>query len=298
MVLHNTVSFRSKGLNCSAFLYIPEKSSVEITLPAIVMAHGLSGVKEQALPQVADKFAAAGFVTLLFDYRFFGDSEGEPRNQVFPLEMVEDYRNAISWISGLPEVNPQRIGIWGTSLSGSLVLYTGTFDRRVRAIVAQVPALFSPVLRYARNPEKWDSDSNAILQDRIERYRTGTVNYVNIVAPPGQPCVLPGKEAYDFFMSTRETAPNWLNQMTTESMEKMREFDVVSSAHLLSPTPALFIPAENDGLVSPDTLTMIYEKLSEPKSIASLPITHFEIYHDPWLSKAADIAIDWYREHL
>ena len=298
MVIHKTVSFKSKELNCSAFLYTPEKPGIHAELPAIVMAHGLSGVKEQSLPHVAGRFAAAGFVTLLFDYRFLGASEGEPRNQVFPLEMVEDYRNAVSWISELPEVSPQRIGIWGTSLSGSLVLYTGTFDKRVKAVVAQVPALFSPSLRYARNSEKWDTDSDTILRHRIERYKTGTVNYVNIVAPPGQPCVLPGKDAYDFFMSTQAAAPNWSNRMTTESMEKMLEFDAVSPAHLLSPTPIMFIPAENDGLVSPDALNLVYEKISEPKAIVPLPITHFEIYHEPWLSKAADLAIDWYGKHL
>ncbi len=296
--MYKTISFKSKGLNCSAFLYTPEKPGTQTELPAIVMAHGLSGVKEQALPHVAERFADAGFATLLFDYRFLGDSEGEPRNQVFPLEMVEDYRNAITWISELPEVNPRQIGIWGTSLSGSLVLYTGTFDKRVKAVVAQVPALFNPALRYTRSPGKWDTDGDTILQDRIERYRTGTVNYVNIVAQSGQPCVLPGKEAYDFFMSTRATAPNWRNRMTTESIEKMREFDAVSSAHLLSPTPIMFIPAENDGLVSPDALNLVYEKISEPKAIASLPITHFEIYHEPWLSNAADLAIDWYRKYL
>ena len=296
--MHKSISFKSKGLDCSAFLYIPEKTRPEEMAPAIIMAHGLSGVKEQALPHVAEKFSAAGFVTLVFDYRFHGDSEGEPRNQIFPLEMAEDYRNAITWISELPQVDPHRIGIWGTSLSGSLVLYVGTSDRRVKAVVAQVPALFNPTLRYARNPEKRDTDGDTISQNPIERYRSGDMNYINIVAPPGQTCVLPGKEAYDFFISTQVTAPNWRNQMTMESMGKIREFDSVSSAHLLSPTPIMFIPAENDGLVSPDVLNSVYGQISEPKALVSLPVTHFEIYRDPWLSRATDLAIDWYKQHL
>jgi hypothetical protein len=110
--------------------------------------------------------------------------------------------------------------------------------------------------------------------------------------------VLPGKEAYDFFMSTTETAPNWRNQMTVESIEKMREFDVISSIGLLSPTPAMFIPADNDGLIAIESIVGVYDKISEPKSLVSLPITHFEIYNDPWLSKAADIACEWYRTYL
>jgi fermentation-respiration switch protein FrsA (DUF1100 family) len=294
----NTVTFSSEGLKCSGLLYKPKIEQQANQLPAIVMAHGLSGVKEQALPQVAEIFAQNGFVTLVFDYRFFGGSEGEPRNQVFPLEMVEDYRNAVTWISELPEVDSERIGIWGTSLSGGIVLYTATFDRRVKAVVAQVPAIFNPVISFGRNPAAWDNDSKTLSNDRLERFRTGVINYIAIVNQPGQPCVLPGKEAYDFFMSTTETAPNWRNQMTVESMEKMREFDVISSIELLSPTPAMFIPADNDGLISIESIISVYDKISEPKSLVSLPITHFEIYGDPWLSKAADIASDWYQTYL
>jgi len=296
--MRKNIIFGSKGLQCSGLLYVPNNLKVGQKVPAIVMAHGLSAVKEQVLPDVAERFVAAGFVTMVFDYRFFGDSEGEPRNQLFPLEMVEDYRNAITWVSGQTEVDPQRIGIWGTSNSGGLVLYVGTFDKRLKAVVAQVPAIFNPAYWHAMNPAKWNSDGEFLRRDRIERYKTGVVNYVKVVAPEGQPCVLPGKEAYDFFMSTPVTAPNWRNQLTVESLEKMREFDPVGSIHLISPTPLLLIPAENDGLIPLDAIKAIYEKVLEPEAISILPIKHFEIYYEPWLSKAADAAINWFKKHL
>jgi fermentation-respiration switch protein FrsA (DUF1100 family) len=296
--MNKDIVFTSEGLQCSGLLYLPEITRQKRPSPAIVMAHGLSGVKEQALPQVAEKFADAGFVTLVFDYRFFGDSEGEPRNQVFPLEMVEDYKNAITWISELPEVDPERIGIWGTSLSGGIALYTGMFDKRVKAVVAQVPAIFNPVTRFRRSPDAWANDSKTIAEDRVDRLRTGTINYIDIVAPPGQRCVLPGTEAYDFFMSTKETAPNWHNRMTVESIEKMREFDVTSSIELLAQTPVMVIPAENDGLIPTESISTIYEKIPGIKSMVPLPMTHFEVYSDPWLSKASAIAIDWYVQYL
>jgi hypothetical protein len=174
----------------------------------------------------------------------------------------------------------------------------GTFDKRLKAVVAQVPAIFNPAYWHAMNPAKWNSDGEFLRRDRIERYKTGVVNYVKVVAPEGQPCVLPGKEAYDFFMSTPVTAPNWRNQLTVESLEKMREFDPVGSIHLISPTPLLLIPAENDGLIPLDAIKAIYEKVLEPKAISILPIKHFEIYREPWLSKAADAAINWFKKHL
>ena len=294
--MRKKVSFESKGLQCSGWLYSPVELSKKA--PAIVMAHGLSAVKEQALPDYAEKFAAAGFVTLVFDYRFFGESEGEPRCQLFPLEMVDDYRNAITWVSDLPGVDPQRIGIWGTSFSGSYVLYAGTFDRRVKAVVAQVPNVATPESRHNRSPERWETDARTMIEDRIERYRTGHVDYIKIVSALGEPCIIPGKSAYDFFVGTQATAPNWRNQLTRESLEKMREFDPVSSISLMSPTALLLIAGENDELISFEAVKRVSEKAGEPKSLVAFPITHFEIYYEPWLSKAADAAVAWYTRHL
>ena len=123
------------------------------------MAHGFSAVKEQVLPEFAERFVDAGLATLVFDYRYFGDSEGEPRCQLFPLEMVEDYRNAITWACEQPNVDPDRLGVWGTSYSGGLVAYVGTFDRRVRAVVAQVPSIINAESRLAitkvNKPFQW-----------------------------------------------------------------------------------------------------------------------------------------------
>ena len=294
--MRRVVSFKSKGLDCSGWLYVPD--GLEKPVPAIVMAHGLSAVKEQALPVYAQKFVASGFVTLVFDYRFFGESEGEPRCQLFPLEMVDDYRNAITWVSDQPEVDAERIGIWGTSFSGSYVLYAGTFDRRVKAVVAQVPNVASPATRHARSPERWERDGRAMIEDRIKRYRTGGVDYVKVVDDRGEACVIPGKAACDFFLGSQATAPNWQNRLTRESLEKMREFDPVGSITLMAPTALLLIAGERDELIPIEAVKGVYERAGEPKGLTTLPITHFEIYYEPWLSEAAAAATDWFKRYL
>ncbi len=296
--MRRNITFNSKGLRCCGWLYVPEDLEVGKEAPAIVMAHGFTAVKEQGLSDFAERFVAAGFVTLVFDYRYFGDSEGEPRSQVFPLEMVEDYRNAITWVSEQEEVDPQRIGIWGTSFSGGIVLYVGTFDKRVKAVVAQVPSALNPESRRAINPERWDSVGDFLLQDRIERYKTGKVNYMKVVAPEGEPCVLPGKEAFEGYMAIKELGPNWRNQVTLESMEKIREFDPVGFIHLMAPTALLLIPAEKDSLIPVDSVKETYEKAREHRAISILPTGHFEIYYEPWLPKAAGAAVEWFQKHL
>ena len=109
--MRSDVTFRSDGLNCAGWLYVPEGLEDGERRPAVVMAHGFSAVKEMHLANFAEKFEEAGFVVLVFDYRYFGDSEGEPRVMLFPTEQHEDYRNAITWVSRCPEVDPDLIGV-------------------------------------------------------------------------------------------------------------------------------------------------------------------------------------------
>lgn len=297
-IMREEIQFKSKGKFCSGWLYIPDNIAEGDTAPGIVMAHGFAGVKEMGLDGFAKKFTAAGFVTLVFDYRYWGESEGEPRNQIFALEMTEDYRNGITWLSNRPEVDAQRIGVWGTSYSGGLCLYVGTHDKRVKAVVAQVPSTLNPASRRAKDPDTWDRVGEFLNHDRIERYRTESVSYMKVVAPEGEPCVFPDKDAYEWYTEFREFAPNWQNKVTLESLEKLREFDPVSLIHLMSPTALLLIAGENDNLIPIEAVRATYERARKPKSLSILPITHFVPYKDPWLSKVAGLATDWFQKHL
>ncbi|MCG6890798.1 MAG: alpha/beta hydrolase [Gammaproteobacteria bacterium] len=296
--MRTDISFKSKGLECRGWLFAPDNIKTGTKLPAIVMAHGFSAVKEQGLPDFAEYFSNAGFIVLVFDYRFFGDSEGEPRCQLFPLEMVEDYRNAITWLSEHANVDRDRIGIWGTSYSGGLVAYVGAIDKRAKAIVAQVPSIIDPESRRNMNPEKWDSVEELLLQDRIARYSTGKVNYMKVVAPEGEPCILPGQENYDALTGMAAIAPNWRNEITVESLEKIREFDPVSRIHLIAPRALLVIAAEKDNLIPLEAVSRSFQKALEPKDLIVHPILHFDIYSDPWKTKAASAAINWFEEYL
>lgn len=296
--MRSEISFKSAGEVCAGWLYLPEEAGGDESFPVIVMAHGFSGVKEQGLAEYAERFADAGFAVVVFDFRFFGASGGQPRGQLFPLEMVEDYRNAISFTCRQPNIDVTRVGVWGTSYSGGLATYTATVDRRVKAVVAQAPSIMNAEERRAIDPERWDRVGRMLIEDREIRFDTGTVSYIPVVAPDETPCALPGKESYDFFNDASESAPNWCNEITIASLEKIREFDPVSLIHMLSPTALLIIAAEADSLIPAQALTHAFDRAVDPKRMVSYPIGHYEIYRDPWLSKAADDAMAWFREHL
>jgi fermentation-respiration switch protein FrsA (DUF1100 family) len=88
------------------------------------------------------------------------------------------------------------------------------------------------------------------------------------------------------------------NEITLESLEKIREFDSVSLIHLLAPGALLMIPAANSALIPIKAVRAAYKQAGEPKTIVELPISHFEIYEEPWLSKAVGATVDWFEEHL
>ena len=130
------VEFDAEGVTLRGWLYVPDGATGPV--PTIVMAHGFSAVKEMYLDRFAEAFAAAGLAALVFDNRNFGASDDEPRQEIDPWEQVRDYRDAITYAITRPEVDDERIGIWGSSYSGGHVLVVGAIDRRVKCVVGQV----------------------------------------------------------------------------------------------------------------------------------------------------------------
>ena len=109
---------------------------------------------------------------LAIDYRTFGASEGEPRAQLFPLNEVEDFRNAISYLQSRSEVDSARVGIWGASFAGALVSYVAAVDRRVKATCAMVPVTDGFLwLKLLRDRGSWERLMAAVEADREKRYR-------------------------------------------------------------------------------------------------------------------------------
>src|SRR3954471_21549110 len=110
--MRHDVEFDAEGVTLRAWLYLPDGATGPV--PAIVMAHGFSAVKEMYLDAYAEVFAGAGLNALVFDNRNFGASDGEPRQEIDPWAQVRDYRHAITYTGTLSE-SDDRIGVWGSS---------------------------------------------------------------------------------------------------------------------------------------------------------------------------------------
>jgi fermentation-respiration switch protein FrsA (DUF1100 family) len=252
------------------------------------------------LPPFAERFAAAGLVTLLFDYRYFGESDGEPRGQLFPHHQLEDYRNAITFLSLQPEVDPARLGVWGTSFSGGHALHLGAFDRRLRAVVSQVPtvSVYANAQRI-HHPERLAQLQELVGQERVARYRTGHLGRIPVVAPPGEPCILPGRGEYERLMRQAKEAPTWRNELTVESFEKVLEYMPAAGIRWIAPTPLLVIVAGMDLLTPADITVDVFREAGEPKSLLWLRCKHHDVYDVPaHFERACGAAISWFTQHL
>jgi fermentation-respiration switch protein FrsA (DUF1100 family) len=265
------------------------------------MAGALTSVKEIVLPIYAERFMAAGFIALAFDYRYLGASEGEPRGQIFPGEQQEDIRNAITWISDQPEVDADRIGAWGVSLGGAHVIYLAAYDKRIKAVAATVPSMSTvDTILATMGPETLTQFFGFLTQDRVARYKTGAVNYMKAVASGAEPSLMRGPEPYEFYSHAGSTiAPNWRNQVTIESVEKLVEYDPAYPIHLISPTPLLMVVAEHDQSLPAKLSTAAFERAGEPKEISILPCGHTDTYDkEPWVSQSADSAIALFKRAM
>jgi len=132
------VEFLSDGTTLRGRLHLPRRTG---PLPAVVMAHGFSAtIDGMVADRYAEVFAGAGLAVLLYDHASFGISGGTPRQQVDRWRQARGYRDAVTYLTTLPDIDPERIAIWGDSLSGGEAIAVAAVDSRVKALIAQVPA--------------------------------------------------------------------------------------------------------------------------------------------------------------
>ena len=299
--MRRTVSFTSQGAQCVGWLYLPDDLAAGDKAPAVVMANAITATKEMVLPAYAEQFAAAGFAALAFDFRFLGESGGEPRGQLFASEQIEDLRNAVSWLSLQPEVDANQIGAWGASFGGAHVLYLAAFDKRIKAAVSAIPSMRTiDTMVHFIGRQGLGQIQGFLGWDRTNRYQTGAVTYMKTVSDGTENAMLPNPEANEFYnRQARTIAPNWNSQVTVESLEKLLEYDPAYAIEFISPTPLLMIVGEHD-MSQPANLSLAaYARAGEPKKIVMMASGHTEMLEKPELvEQSAAEAIAWFKQYL
>ncbi|PMD37705.1 DltD N-terminal domain protein, partial [Hyaloscypha variabilis F] len=272
-------------------------------LPCLVMSHGFSALKEMDLNTFAEFFTSKlALSCLVYDNRGFGDSdvkEDEPRREIIPSIQCSDISDAITYAQSRSDVDDEKIGIWGSSYSGGHVLWVGAVDRRVKAVLSQVPCVngwdnFHRLIR----PD-FVAGMNAMFQeDRLGRSSGKQPQMVPVVdADPLKPSALPTPDSYEFF-TTWAKKSNWKNDVTIKTIEAFREYSPSSHIHHISPTPLLMTVALNDTLTPTDLALEAYSRALEPKQLHLLHGGHFDGYSGPLFETNAGVQVEFLRKNL
>ncbi|GAA4544434.1 alpha/beta hydrolase [Amycolatopsis samaneae] len=283
------IRFPSLGTHCAGDLYLP----AETPAPALVLGHSGVMVKE-ALSVFARYFVRAGFVVLALDYRTVGASEGEPRGQDYPERQVEDFRSAISYLRTRPEVEPERIGLWGVSVGGSVAAQAAVLDRRAKCVVVQSPSVWDG-WRYLER--LLGGEGLRALRDRLDedwerRYRTGESARVPHLTL-GHENVKDGPEL------SAELFPRYRNERTLDSTEHLLTFAPEHLIHRLAPTPLLMIAnGGHDPYHLLDEAQSAFARAGEPKRLEVLPYDVLGLYTGPGLDEAMALAVEWFDRYL
>ena len=287
------VTIYSDGIKMQGDLYSPAGFKKEDKRPAVIFCNGTGGTRKGTPTKLATHFVMAGYVFLAFDYRGWGDSDGKlmplealpkpgdkgevtvkarvARWQMSYADQTEDIRAAISFLAGELAVDPQRIGIMGSSYGGGLVTYMAGTDPRLKCVVAQVPGL------------------GGANRDRAlaAAFRLHTQQARGEVEPvPLETGKMTGK--MERYSNMRTNAAKSIGFSPLEAAAKIN-------------VPALFVVAENEELSNNDIVAEAQKQIAArgvpSKYHVVKGITHYGIYREGF-DEASKLEIAWFEEHL
>jgi dienelactone hydrolase len=294
------VVYYSDGVPCYAKIFLPKGFNPQTSrLPAIVLGQGWAGT-HVSIEKYAAAFAKHGLVAMAIDYRGWGNSEGYvrllsptnlgggmekdldrhktitnatvaiKRTRLLAKDQQEDYRNAISFIQGEPGVNPDLIGVWGSSYAGGNSLAVAGQDSRVKVIAIQIPGIGGNP--NGSQPTRY---SPGMLQDAIKRARTGQ-----------------GAEMWTGYSRSL--------LIDSEMLDANAENNTLQWAKNIGERPFMVVVAEYDELINNDNAGKAAIDFAKgPKEYIVVPdITHFEMYSGKPFEISSEAAARWFTTHL
>lgn len=285
--------FANHGTRCSSELYLPKDIK---NPPIVIMAHGFAAEKTFRLPAYAEKFASNGLAVLLFDYRCFGDSDGEPRNYVDPGRHIQDWEAAISHARSLANINTEKIALWGSSFSGGHVIVTASKDKKISAIVAQVPFVDSISTTRMLGVKYLMQAMPHALKDVVRMATFQSPHYVKVIGTPDEFAIMNTPESYPGFSSLIPKDSTWKNQCPARILLTFAAYRPIAVAHKVT-CPALIMLAEKDSLIDAAAVEKTAQKIPDCE-LVKYPFGHFGIYTGSAFGNAIEKQTAFLKTHL
>jgi len=267
------VWFNSGHDRISAWLYRPASNG---DAPLLVMAHGLGAVRTMRLDAYAERFCAAGYACLVFDYRNFGDSEGAPRQLLDISMQLQDWTVAVAYARTLPGIDYNRIGLWGTSFGGGHVIATAARLPGIAAVVSQCPFTDSIASLGALSPLISARITGLAVRDLIAARLGRPPVMVPTAGNPGEVALMNAPDAYPGFLKLVPDGTPLRNEVAARIGVKILSYRPGRLAAKVT-CPILFCVCESDS-VAPSGPTRRYAATAPRGQIKLYPEGHFEIY--------------------
>jgi len=284
--------FLSKGTRCAGTLYLPDAEKS----PVVVMAHGFAAERSFRLPAFAEKFTEKGIAAYLFDYRNFGDSDGDPRNLVSPRRHIQDFNAAVSHVRSLSEVDGRRLAIYGSSYGGGHVLAIAAKDPGISAVISQVPFVNGVAYLLQHTPKYFVQGLYHGARDLINMALFRPPHLVPVIGDPNAFACMNTPEAKPGYESIISEGSKWRNEVPAWAGITLAFYWPSVYASRIN-CPVLMIAGENDTVVPYKAALKAAKKIKNATTV-SLPVGHFEAYTGDMFEKVVEIEGEFLREIL
>ncbi len=269
------LTFASGDSTCAAWLYTPTTPATG-KRPIIVMAHGLGGVKEQRLDAFAEQFTAAGYACLVFDYRHFGASGGQPRQLLDIKTQLADWKSAVAHARTLDGVDPDRVVVWGTSFGGGHVIVTAAQDKRIAAAISQCPFTDGFASSFAIPPLTSAKVTARALRDAIGALLGREPVMVPTYGPPGSTALMTSPDSVAGIQNLLPPGAQFEHDVAARfALQIVRHFPGRQARNVTC--PIFFAICEQDA-VAPPKPTQKYAAQAPRSEIKLYDTGHFDIY--------------------
>jgi uncharacterized protein len=284
--------FSVRGTECAAWYY-PAKGPGPA--PCVVLAHGFDGVREQALDDYAECFVAHGLAAFVFDYRYFGHSDGEPRQLYSHQRQLEDWRAAIAYVRELDGVDGDRIGLWGTSNSGGHVLKAAAEDGAIRAVAVQAPFI-SGFAQFRSLPL---THSLALLWAGVRDVVAAQFGHPVPIKAVGQPHSLAVTTTPDALSGLARITPSpsrWRNAVLARFALTTTFYSAARAGRRVQ-CPLLVCVGDRDNVIPPGPALKLAGRAAHGR-LRRYDTTHFGLYYGRGFASASRDQAEFLRDHL
>lgn len=286
------VGFYSEGTRLAALWRVPDEFREPVR--AIVQGPGWLGLKDARLyVRYHEALTAAGFGVLVFDYRGFGDSEGE-HGRLSLHDQLEDLVNAVTYLTTRDDVDADAIGAFGSGgTGGGNAVLLAARDTRVRAVVSQLPVADGrDWLRRMRREYEWIRYLEELDKDRRLRVTTGVGRMVH----PREEIMIatPERQATNVKADVDTRIPTAVPLSCAEEIIDYRPIDAASKLR----TPLMVIGVENDATTPTDHAVAIYEAARGPRELLLQRRTSHYAAYEQYRETVTPRIVGWFDRYL